>query len=165
MTPEKMPPACPTMEPPTMELVWAAASQATVFTAVCRPWVTAASAASAFIEDGFVFVSASWVFSSGNSFWLDPCSTYTLGMWLFETGGSGGGVAADLDTAAADSFPEGEFEPAIIALSSFSVTPALCKRTSSAVEVLYLPGCVWISRTTTDSGKPLFTIVITSSLV
>src|SRR6266851_841830 len=56
-------------------------------------------------------------------------------------------------------------ETAIIAFISASVTPTLCNRMSSLVEVLNLLGPDWIADTTTDSGILCFTMVITSSLV
>src|SRR5215831_712362 len=71
LTPEKMPPACWTAEPPTAEFMCVAASQLAVLIPACMACVTAESAARLFMEDGLVLVVANCVFSSGNS-WAAP---------------------------------------------------------------------------------------------
>src|SRR3954467_1853688 len=72
-------------------------------------------------------------------------------------------AAPDFDDAALD---DDLFDAAMIAFSSFSVTPAFVSLIISLVEVLNLLGRDLICETMTDSGTFLLcTSVITSSLV
>src|SRR5580765_5524762 len=81
-----------------------------------------------------------------------------------------GGIATDasaIDSALGfgeEAIAEPLFDAAIIAFSSFSVTPAFCSRISSVVEVLNCDGRAWIAETTTVSGSLFLTMVMTSSL-
>src|SRR6185312_5641671 len=133
MIPVKMLPACCTEVLPTAEFMWLAASHVAVLTPACMACATAESPARLFMEDGFVLVSASCVFSRCSSCVVLLAVIMTCGMRDFETGAAAAlcsGLAADVPP------PLPLFEAAIIAFNSVSVTPALCSRTSSAVDVL-----------------------------
>ena len=84
-------PAGPMADPARGEFMCMAASIATVFTIA---WVSAGSAARFFIDDGLVFVSANWVFSSGSSLEEAPCARKTFGMRDLETGATAAALSA-----------------------------------------------------------------------
>src|SRR5690348_15703023 len=130
MMSEKMPPACCTAEPPTCELMWVAMSVEAVVIPDCMACPTIESLARLFIDDGFVFVSANCVFSSGSSceapFWI----RYTFGIRDLDMGGaSATGAAAGLAAAEAvpAEDPDAPPDEANIAFISFSVTPSFFK--------------------------------------
>jgi hypothetical protein len=76
----------------------------------------------------------------------------------------------DLEVGMATVFALGALElpfadAAIMAFSSFSVTPDPCRRISSLAVVSNFVGVDWIAASTTDSAILFFTIATTSSLV
>ena len=152
--------ACCTDSPPTIEFMCIVAAMAASLAPPCMACVRTESVARLLIDDGFVLVVASCVFSRRSACESWPEVMISVGIRLLLTGDTAWGGA----DAAAPLAPV-LLVAAIIAFNSLSVTPALCRRTNSEVEVLNLPGRDWIAETTTDSDTPPFTIVITSALV
>src|ERR1700685_4358758 len=96
MIPVKIEPVWPSAVSPAAEVTCGDATDTTVLTPACRPWVRTESEARAFIDVGGVFVVACWVFSTGITWIFPPRKNATDG-WpgtCATTGAGGGAVAA-----------------------------------------------------------------------
>src|SRR5713101_1693301 len=159
MMPEKMlPPSCMAV-PPMAEFECTAAPMVPVPIPACKP----CAPARLFMEVGLVLVCASCVFSSGMGCEAPFRTNITVGLCDLVAGSA----LAVAEGAAA--LPEDDDGPlpdaAMMASISPGVTPALCSAIKPSGEVSNFTGRDWIVETTTDSGRPPFTILITSRLV